>query len=396
MNKKINVYLMCSIVFLQGLVFYGSISTIYRQVKGLSMYQIFFIESVSWILMIVFEVPWGWFADRFGYKKTLIISNFLFFLSKIVFFKAAVFPVFLMERIMLSLSLAGISGCDIAFIYLSKEEHENSERIFARYRWFSTSGLLVAALVSPVLISISMEATTFFTIIPYGIASVLTLFLVDAKRETETKPSIKESFKIIIRNRGFILFVISVALIGEVTQGVTVYLNQVQYVRSGIDIKYFGILLALLQLVRLVTIKSYKLGDRFGKIKSIIGLYLIISLSCVGLMFTSIPAISIFLVCLVGGSMALIEPMAMDMQNKTITTGDRATVLSMYSMGGNIVSALINPFMGVGADISIQIEFVSCVIICIAALLLIFCYVRSRREHRSYFCPKVWIPGNHR
>ena len=35
------------IVFLQGLVFYGAVSTVYRQAKGLSMTDIFVIESVS-------------------------------------------------------------------------------------------------------------------------------------------------------------------------------------------------------------------------------------------------------------------------------------------------------------------------------------------------------------
>ncbi|WP_258880991.1 MFS transporter [Clostridium tagluense] len=75
------------------------------------------LESISWILMIIFEVPWGWFADKFGYKKTLVISNFIFFISKIVFYKANSFGMFFLERVLLSVSLAGISGCDIALLH---------------------------------------------------------------------------------------------------------------------------------------------------------------------------------------------------------------------------------------------------------------------------------------
>lgn len=59
------------IIFLQGLVFYAPVATLYRQDRGLSISEIFLIESVSWILMIILEVPWGWFSDRFGYKKNI-------------------------------------------------------------------------------------------------------------------------------------------------------------------------------------------------------------------------------------------------------------------------------------------------------------------------------------
>ena len=40
---------MYAIVFLQGMVFYGPIATLYRQVNGISVFQITFIESISYI-----------------------------------------------------------------------------------------------------------------------------------------------------------------------------------------------------------------------------------------------------------------------------------------------------------------------------------------------------------
>lgn len=82
MNRKVNYYIMIVISFLQGMVFYGPVATIYRQGRGLSMYQIFLIESVNMILMIAFEIPWGWFADKFGYKTTLVISILYFLFQK--------------------------------------------------------------------------------------------------------------------------------------------------------------------------------------------------------------------------------------------------------------------------------------------------------------------------
>lgn len=105
MNRNRNFCLMCMISFLQGLVFYAPIDTLYRQSRGLSLSNMFLIESIFMILMIGMEILWGHFADRFGYKITLIIGNLLFFISKIVFYRSYGFGLFLLERIFLALSV---------------------------------------------------------------------------------------------------------------------------------------------------------------------------------------------------------------------------------------------------------------------------------------------------
>ena len=65
MHKR-NIALLYGISLLQGMVFYGPISTLYRQVQGVSIFQILLIESISYALCIVLEVPWGVVADRIG------------------------------------------------------------------------------------------------------------------------------------------------------------------------------------------------------------------------------------------------------------------------------------------------------------------------------------------
>lgn len=92
---------MYAIAFLQGMVFYGPVATLYRQAQGVTVFQITLIESISLILCILLEVAWGVIADRIGYKKTMIICCVLYFLSKVIFWKASDFTGFLMERILL-------------------------------------------------------------------------------------------------------------------------------------------------------------------------------------------------------------------------------------------------------------------------------------------------------
>ena len=56
---KKNVYLLYAIALLQGMVFYGPIATLYREAQGVSASQITLIESISLILCLALEIPWG-------------------------------------------------------------------------------------------------------------------------------------------------------------------------------------------------------------------------------------------------------------------------------------------------------------------------------------------------
>ena len=366
------------IVFLQGLVFYGPIATLYRQNRNLSLSSMFIIESISWILMIIFEIPWGWFADRFGYKRTLVISNFVFFISKIVFYKADSFGMFFLERVLLSVSEAGISGCDSALIYSSIKQEE-SQKVFGRYIAFSTGGYLIASIMFSMIIKQSMDSTAFWTIIPYGVAAVLTLFIqeVNVKDKDKKHPLFKQSLLKAFKSKHVIILVMSFAIINEVVQVVGVFLNQSQYLRSGINIKYFGILAIVIQIVRLSSIKSYKLSIKLGTNKSIQTLYIIILLCCIMLILISNAVLTILSIVVICGSAAIISPLILDIQNKNINIADRATLLSVFAMFGDLTAAGANVIIGKITDISISSAYITCVFMCICAYILFLVYKKK-------------------
>lgn len=370
---------MYTIIFLQGLVFYGPVATVYRQNRNLSLSNIFIIESISWILMIVFEIPWGWFADKFGYKKTLVISNFIFFISKIVFYKAYSFEMFFLERVLLSVSLAGISGCDTALIYSSVKEEE-SEKVFGIYNALSNVGYLIASIIFSILIKKSMDSTAFWTIIPYAVAAILTLFIKEVNVKREEKTSFKQSLLTALKNKSIIILVVSFALINEVVQAVSVFLNQSQYLRSGINIKYFGVLAVVMQIARLSSFKSYKFSSKLGKDRSIQILYIIIGICCTTLVFTANATITILSIIIICGSEAVIYPMILEIENRSINNVDRATLLSVFAVFGDITAAGANVIIGKTADISVSSSFITCVVMCVCAYILLFVYKNESKR----------------
>ena len=61
----------------------------------------------------------------------------------------------------------------------------------------------------------------------------------------------------------------------------------------------------------------------------------------------------------------------MDIQNKSIKIDDRAIILSIYSIIGSVVSAIISPIIGSASNASLDIGIFTCFIITLIAIILI-------------------------
>ncbi len=378
MKNNRNFILLCTIALMQGLVFYGPIATLYRESRGIGIYQIFIIESVFMILMILLEIPWGWFADKFGYRKTLFISFLLDFISKIIFYKAHTFMGFLLERIMLSAAVSGVSGCDTALLYCSVSK-EQSEKAFSIYNASSIAGFLIATLLSTFIISKSMDLAVWLTIFPYGIAVILSLFLKDATCHDKQKQGIVNVLKIMLKEKEILIFIFASAVITEVSHSITVFLNQLQYRRVGINVRYYGLILALIQAVSMLSSRTYKLTEKYGEDRVLICTFFMVAISSLLLAFFNTPVLSVLLIMLISVSSSIVLPISYHIQNKSISIKNRATCLSAYAMFMDITSSIVNLMIGKAADISLQLSFIICGGVSILALLLNIYYFRLKK-----------------
>lgn len=158
---------MLCIGFTEGLVFFAPIATLYRQVRGVSIAQIGMIEGISLALMMVLEIPWGWVADKIGYKRTLVVCSALSLVSKLIFYKATGF--------------AGLSGVDYAYI-TQFVPIERQQRFLGRYDGLSTAGLLCASAVFSLFIRDDYVLSALLTVLSY---SAVLLFSIMLPREPD-------------------------------------------------------------------------------------------------------------------------------------------------------------------------------------------------------------------
>ncbi len=371
---KRNIYLMYAIALLQGMVFYGPVATLYRQVHGVSIFQITMIESISLILCILLELPWGIVADRIGYKKTLVFCCWLYLASKIVFWQAEGFVWFLIERVMLSFVLAGFSGVDTSILYLS--DRENSQKVFGIYASVQMAGLLAASCIFSLFVKNDYQLAGFLTVISYGIAAVLSLGLVEVRKapEVQDEQSGIQNFKAILKetlgNHHLLIFLAGVAFLSETHQTITVFLNQLQYERCGMSSVSMGYVYIAATLVGMLGRYSSNVTKKAGMRNSLILFGGLAGISCAVLAFTGQALPSVCGVLMLRLSDSLFQPFQTQIQNEQVRTRDRATALSIHAIIIDTIAIGTNLIFGFLAEKELKFAFLFGIGICVLSLFL--------------------------
>lgn len=378
---KRNIYLMYAIALLQGMIFYGPVATLYRQVHGVSIFQITMIESISLILCILLELPWGIVADKIGYKKTLVFCCWIYLFSKIVFWLADGFIWFLTERIMLSFVLAGFSGVDTSILYLS--DQKNSQKVFGIYASMQMAGLLFASCVFSVFIKSNYQLAGFFTVVSYGIAAVLSLYLTEVRKKPAEQIGIK-NFKVTLKatlgNRNLLFFLLAVAFLSETHQTITVFLNQLQYEQCGLDNTVIGYIYVIATILGMAGRYSSSVTEKIGKKYTLILFSALAAVSCATLVVTRYALLSVSSILLLRISDTLFEPFQMQIQNRQIHTNDRATALSIHAIITDSIAIITNLIFGFLAERKLGLAFSFGTGICILSLLLFQIWYRKENK----------------
>lgn len=378
-TRNKNILLMYGIAFFQGIVLYASISTLYRQARGLSLSEYAVIEGFSYIFQLAFEIPFGMLADRIGYKKTLLLSNGLYLLSKVIFWQAFGFGSFLLERLFFSMALAGLSGVDVSILYLSCSK-KDSQKVFSYHTAFGTAGMLTGCLIFTLFLSSNYDATALGTVVSYGIAFLLSFFISDVrseepKKETSSFRRLAEVVQITLKDRKFLLFLLGEALISYATWAVSVMLNQSKYISLGLTEQHIGWIEIFFAALALTGTYSAVLTKKMGFKKFMALGTLTIAGSALIMGLTGNALLAILCGALVEVTYGLVNPLISDLYSKRVSVSDRATQLSVYAMIVELCSFSISFLMSLITARSYFGSFVFCSVIAVIGMLLfLYCY----------------------
>lgn len=377
---KRNLSCMYAIALLQGMVFYGPIATLYRQAQGVSIAQITLIESISLALCILLEIPWGILADKLGYRTTMVCCCFLYFLSKIVFWQAHGFGGFLLERIMLSVVTAGMSGVDTSILYLSRGG-QDSQRVFGMYNSLQTAGLLLASLIFSLLVRDDYALAGGLTVLSYGAAALCALGLAEVPCPRRFSP--RQAVRVLgqtLGNRRLLLFLCAAALLTEAHQTITIFLSQLQYARCGLSESAMGLLYLAAAVLGMAGIWSARVTRRTGTAGAAALFWGGAALACAVLALTAAVIPSACAILGLRLCNALFQPFQLDLQNQQVATEHRATALSVHAMLTDSVGVGTNLAFGALAEAGLSLAFWFGGGLCLTGLLLFFLWYRPRNR----------------
>jgi MFS family permease len=351
---KLNIFQVFS-----NLAFFVPIIVLFWQKNGLSMTQIMFLQSLFSVVVVLMEVPTGYFADIFGRKKSLMFSGIFLFLAMSVYSIGGSFFHFLIAEILWAFGISFASGSDSAFIYdtLKDLKRENEyKKIWGNSIFFLLLAIALANILGGFIGEINFRFTFLFTLPFLALLAPLALSMEEPTRHKLIfkKGYLWELFKIIkytiLENSKLRWLIIYSGIIYAFNQS-ALWFYQPYFSLSGLEIIHFGIIFASFQIVAAITSKyAHRMEEKLGEKYSLGILFFLTGISFL-LMSNFIFLFSFsfaFLQQFVRGFHKIVID---DYIHKLTSSEARATIISAKNMIGQLIYALVIPFAGWIADV---------------------------------------------
>lgn len=257
--------------------------TFIQRVSGMSLPQIYFMESICIILMIVLEIPSGALADIIGRKKTIFLGS-LFLLADIACFSLANSPQMIWSaNLIWVVGFSLISGAETSLLYDSlkllgrESEYKRIEGKAVSYRLFLIAICSIAAgYLAQIDIRLPVFLSVFFKIFFCWVCYLFT----DPPMSNEGRYQIKDHLNLMkisilfVANHKKVKWVIGFSVLIGVVSKMWFFTYNPYFELVDLPLTYYGWIFFLLNAV--AAVGSYcsdwltrKLGD-FGSLVLII------------------------------------------------------------------------------------------------------------------------------
>jgi MFS family permease len=119
-------------------------------VRGLSATEFGWMIAIFYLAVVLFEVPSGILADRFGRRRLLVTGAFANVLACVMLATAFDFLAFALAQVFLAIGTATVSGADSALLF-DRLAAEGREKDYARIEGISQAAWLIVTAVAMAL-----------------------------------------------------------------------------------------------------------------------------------------------------------------------------------------------------------------------------------------------------
>lgn len=330
----------------------------YKDAMGLSFHDFFIGEAAFSAVLILFDVPAGYLADRWGRRKVLILGAGLLGTGYLALMMANGFWSAVAAQAYLGMGIATISGAHSALLYdsLLSAGRESEYRKREGFRFaLQLYAVTIACVIGGYLYAIHRELPLILSAIIYGAGAIVALFLIEPERhkilqEKHPLKDMRDTIIYVLHGHPEIAAITLMMVIVFSTTKICMWSIQAYAGATGTPELYNGWIVAGAMLLGAV---SSQYGHHIFKNTSgrtilfLMALYLAVIMAAAGII--NAPWAVAFL-CAEAFVFGFAMPRAQEAINKLVDSSMRATVLSSANLCMSLGFIPLSQFLGIVTD----------------------------------------------
>lgn len=345
MKNKLHIDNLEIMAFMNGLVFFAPVALLIRTKAGLSLEQFFILQAFLSIMIFVFEIPTGKITDKVGYKNTLVFSQIMWLLARILLMMAFFsrnFAVFMVEAVVEGIAISFSSGTVSAYLY---QQYQSDEYVVksARIGNCGTAGFIASAVSYAGLYHFFGLAGLLIATVATSALGLIASFGIEKEKHLNVKESSDKKIKKLAFNLENSMIVVILACVS-----ITFILINFFYVDKletlGISEEWMTAIILGYSLIQMLSEKLLKMIDEKKYLLTFMLGFLIVGAMMI--VFGMVDHVLIVIPIMLLLPLAVIVPGYIfdEIENKVIDANGlenyRAEVLSIYNMGVNLVEII--------------------------------------------------------
>lgn len=353
-HYKKNIYLFLFFDFLSNLLPLTFIYVLFLSEKGNSLAFIGLLISCYQASKLIFEVPSGYFADKYGRKLCGVIGQVLFIMFLIMTMVCKSKELLILSAIVRGIGYAGMSGtfdCIFSESILALEPERMSQ-------WLSIDKIVfyfaygMASILGGLLAQVSYSFVILTGIILQGLCLLITLlFYETSKKEERTEVSVGASFRYLKSNSLVVYLIIIPAVVAIIALPYEDFYSDL-LVQNGVSTFISGIMLGSVTVMGAFAGLGYSaLRSKFSNTFLIANLPMLFFLLFVLMAIFSRRVWFSFILYLAAQMMMSINNIGYNVAIQNVLDGHfRSTILSLRSLGIGLTGLIVSPIAGWGAE----------------------------------------------
>lgn len=343
------------------------VSTLFLLARGLTYTQVFTLETVLVLSIMMCDLPTGRLADLTSDRAVLVSGYLVGAVASIGYATSTSFTGFIATNVLSGLGIALTSGADRTYLtsVLGDEAEHRLAGVLGHFGALGSLSGAAAGITGGVLASHGIAWPAIAAACAETLAVVVVLGLPACPRVAVDPDQPRVPLTAVARQVLATPVLLLSALQPWILVGAAFYLNQARWKSTGVDIRWFGVIMALAQVAASAGSHcSEALSNRCESLTRFVALTMLSTGA--GFAVMALPhwsaTIAGFVIILATSSLR--GPVTGTLTTLAAPVQTRATTLSMVSTCGSLIGAMVNPLIGSLSQHSVTTACCTIAVVC--------------------------------